>query len=262
MKDRKKRKRFQLNNRGSVLVTVVIVIAFVCVLATLILYLSVMNYQMKSTDFKTKVSFYGAETPLEELRMQMAADLSFASEEAYIQVMTQYGALTSADLRSAEYEKIIWESIQDVWNTRTTDPLAAGTDWCYGIGKALKEDLHHAAYPKKYHIIADNAAGNVLTCGVASCDAAYHVIVKDMGANQLELVDTATDHYIVLRGVKVSYTEDSFSSVISTEFCMNIPKYDWSVDASSGSWVDGVSSTTRSQIDYEKCVVYLNYMKQ
>ena len=60
--------RNKLNNKGSALVTVVIVIAFITILATLILYLSVMNFQMKANDYRTKESFYGAEIPLEEIK--------------------------------------------------------------------------------------------------------------------------------------------------------------------------------------------------
>lgn len=269
MKDENTVKRLQSNNKGAAIVTVIVVIAFICILTTLLLYLSVMNYQMKSTDYKTKVSFYGAEIPLEELRVCLAEDMAACSEQAYRSVMAQYSALPSADLRSAEYEKIMWENMQTIWNSRRTnplgnDPVADPNGWCYGIAAALFEQYNSASYPKKYHVILDDAAGTVLHCGNGSCPAPYHIIVKNLGNDQLKMVtDTAdpTNHYMLLSGIKVSYTENAFSSVITTNLCMNIPKYDWSVDAFSPTWEEG-ASTSRTQIFYEKCVVYMNYVKQ
>lgn len=266
MKDNKKIK-LQSNNKGAAMVTVIVVIAFICILTTLLLYLSVMNYQMKSTDYKTKVSFYGAEVPLEELRVCLAEDMSACSEQAYKSVMSQYSALPSADLRSAEYEKIMWQNMQTIWNARKANPLGndAVTDpngWCHAIATALFEQYNNPNYPKKYHVIMDDAAGTVLHCGNTGCSAPYHIIVKNLGSDQLKLVtESSSEHYMLLSGIKVSYTEDDFSSVISTEFCMNIPKYDWSVDAFSPTW-DADATTERTKIFYEKCVVYMNYVKQ
>lgn len=272
MKDNKRLKKLKSNNKGAALVTVIVVIAFICILTTLILYLSVMNYQMKSTDYKTKVSFYGAEEPLEELRVWLAEDISACSANAYKSVMAQYSALSSMALRKEEYEKILWESIQDLWTTRINNPLGNDpvTDpngWCYGVASVLREQYNHTDYPHKYHVILDDAAGTVLDCGNTDCHAPYHVIIKNLGSDQLKMVtDTAdpSNHYMLLSGIKVSYTENGFSSVISTDFCMNIPNFDWSVNAYSPTWgnPEDNPTTTRTQIFYEKCVVYMNYMKQ
>lgn len=60
----KKRKR---NNAGSAIVTVLVVVTFITILATVLLYISGMNFQMKVTDYRTKESFYQAEVLAEEL---------------------------------------------------------------------------------------------------------------------------------------------------------------------------------------------------
>lgn len=266
MKDRKILKKLQSDNKGAAIVTVIVAVAFICVLTTLISYLSIMNYQMKSTDFKTKVSFYGAEVPLEELKVYLAEDMSTCAYEAYKSTMLKYSTLPSADLRSAEYKKVMWQEMQEIWNTRKVNPLGndAVTDpegWCYAIATLLKEQYNNTNYPKQYHVILDDALGTVLHCGNDSCPAKYHVIVKNLGNDQLKLVSEAGDDHMVLSGIKVSYTENSFTSVISTDFCMYIPTFDWSVDAFSPTWdVDG--TTSRTQIFYEKCVVFMNYVKQ
>lgn len=269
MRDKKIVKRLQSNNKGAAMVTVIVVIAFICVLTTLLLYLSVMNYQMKSTDYKTKVSFYGAEIPLEELRVCLAEDMSVCAQEAYRSVMSQFSALESEPLRRAEYEKIMWENMQEIWNDRRDNPFGndAVTDpngWCHGVAEALLEDYNSVQYPKRYHVILDDGTGTVLHCGNEEC-VPYHIIIQNLGDDQFKMVVDDTDpnkSYMSLKGIKVSYTEDSFSSVISTEFCMNMPKYDWSVDESSRTGEAGEVSAERTQILYERCVVYMNYMKQ
>ncbi len=272
-----RRKNEQLNNRGFALVTVIIAIAFVSILVTAILYLSVMNYQMKSNDYKTRVSFYGAETPLEELRVQFALDMAEASEEAYKQVMVQYGALeveggspgSEGVLRTAEYQTAITTAMEEIW-TKRTENAAAGIDkWCYGIGKILQEDLNDVvAGPQKYHVITQGPSENKLTCGT-NCGCNYHVILTDTeGKPRLDVVDNQDldqngtfDYYIAFRGIKVSYTENSFSSVISTDYCMLIPNYDWSHNESDMTWGDD-STLDREKVSYEQGVVYLNYRKQ
>lgn len=261
--------KMKLNNQGSALITVIIVIAFICVLTTLLLYLSVMNYQMKATDYRTKVSFYGAEVPLEELRVHLAADMAYAGEKAYKSVMTQFGSLEEEALRVAEYENIIETEIYTLWDERTTNPVAIGEDWCYAINSVLDPHMNSAdtSIPHIYHVISGDS--DTVTCTNPSCKYVYHIILEDMGgAERLENIemditgDGVVDHCIALRGIKVSYTENGFSSVISTDFCMNMPQYDWSVDAYSPAWAEGTSNLDRTGVDYEKCVVFLNYFKQ
>ncbi|MDE6518408.1 MAG: hypothetical protein K2L18_11285, partial [Acetatifactor sp.] len=65
----------KLNNDGSAIVTVLVVVAFITILATIMLYVSGMNFQMKVADYRTKESFYQAETPVEELRAQLVKDV-------------------------------------------------------------------------------------------------------------------------------------------------------------------------------------------
>lgn len=247
-------KQRKLNNKGSALVVVIITIAFVCILATLILYLSVMNYQMKSTDYRTKVSFYGAETPLEELRVILAVDASNAAQEAYLQVMTQYGLLNdgSGDSREAAYSDAMLAEFEDIWKTRNYDAGSGTTSWLLGMRKAFND-----TDTDNYHFIEGDS--DVMTCTDADCDCPYHIIVVNVPGNRLTLDEQGV---ATLEGIKVTYTENSFTSVISTDFRIYVPEYDWSVEKYSSTWTDGTSTITRQEIDYEKCVVYLNYLKQ
>lgn len=255
MTNRKNNGKVKLNNKGSALVVVIIVIAFITILATLILYLSVMNFQMKGNDYRTKVSFYGAEVPLEELRVQLAIDMSEACEVAYANVMAQYDILidSSGSTRMNAYSTAIFNELGSIWNARNAVPTG-GTDWVEGIKKALNDTASD-----EYHVIS--GASSVMTCSDPDCGCAYHIIVMDMpSGTRLEFNDA--EKKAILHDIKVVYTENSFTSVITTDFCFYIPEFDWSVESYANTWTDGVSTINRTKIDYEKCVVYLNWSKQ
>ena len=59
------------DNRGAALITVVIVLLFISILCTLILYVSAVNYRMKKADYLAKVSFYSSEIPLENMESNL-----------------------------------------------------------------------------------------------------------------------------------------------------------------------------------------------
>ncbi len=239
----------KMNNRGSSLVIVIIVISFVCILGTLLLYLSVMNYQMKSNDYKNRVSFYGAEVPLEELRVQLAVDMSTACEQAYLDVMVQYDTLITSEMRSTEYIGAIFRGIESVWNTRTGGGGGATADWAAGIRAALQNN-------SKYCVTTgDNTKTH---CG-GSCSAPYHIIVLNMSAGE-RLTFDKDEGTIILNDIKVVYSENDFVSVITTDFCMAVPEYKWDMQQNINNGTN--VHTTREEIDYEKSVVYLNYTKQ
>lgn len=248
----------KLNNKGSALVVVVIVIAFITVLATLILYLSVMNFHMKGNDYRTKVSFYGAEIPLEELRAQLAIDFAHACDVSYKAVLEQYGNLVdgSGTARKAEFVSGIMTELKNLWDGRSA-----------GVGEvgALSVTIRNTT--GEYHIITGN--DSVLDCSDDDCTCAHHIILVNMpevtpgsGIYEPRLEINETTGKAVLHNLKSVYTENGYTSVVSTDICFLIPEYDWSVDTSKVAWVDGTSTTERTKIDYEKCVVYLNWTKQ
>lgn len=255
MINRRKNTTKKLNNKGSALVVVVVVIAFITILATLILYLSVMNFQMKANDYRTKVSFYGAEVPMEELRVQLAVDMSEACEKAYMNIMSQYDVLLdgTGSSRKTAYVGEVFSELQTVWNDRIAIPTG-GTSWVQGIQTVLNDTSSD-----EYHVISGDAT--VLTCTDVDCTCDYHIIVMDMASgDRLEFDETR--NRAVLHDIKVVYTEETFTSVITSDFCFYVPEYDWSMEKYSDTWTDGTSTTDRTKIDYEKCVVYLNWTKQ
>ena len=88
----KKTGTHKLNNKGSAIVTVLIVIIFISILATTVLYLAGRNVRMKATDRDTKESFYGTERAMEEVKAGLIRIASLSYDDAYKTVMSEYGS--------------------------------------------------------------------------------------------------------------------------------------------------------------------------
>lgn len=85
-------KMIRKDQKGSALVTVIIVVAFISILATTLLYVSGVNFQMKVADTKTKESFYNNEIPLERVKADLVMMSSETIKEIYPQIMCSMGA--------------------------------------------------------------------------------------------------------------------------------------------------------------------------
>lgn len=247
------RKIKKLNNKGSALVIAIIVIAFVSILTTILLYVATMNYHMKSTEYKTAVSFYGAETPLEELRTQLAWDVDDAAQKAYNQVMLEYGDLGSG--RAAKFDELFYDAFEEIWRTRTEDTTVVPT--AYSWKQGVEGTPLFTAKAADYHVVTDGVA----SCNVSGCTKHYHIYFDTLsGTDRLER-DTSKRCF-VLHGVRVVYTEDNYTSIIATDICINVPDINFSVEQSATAWNSGVHTGERNEISSEECVNYMNWTKQ
>ena len=105
----------KLNNKGSAIVTVLIVIIFISILATTILYLAGRNVKMKATDRDTKESFYGTEQAMEEVKAGLIRIASLSYEDAYRRVMREYGSYDAAGRKNLFNETYL-SSFETRWN--------------------------------------------------------------------------------------------------------------------------------------------------
>ena len=85
----------QLNKRekGSSLVTVLLVSSIVAILVTVVLAIVILNVYMKKADMLGQTAFYDAESALEEIRAGLALDESKATTEAYLDTLSNYSNL-------------------------------------------------------------------------------------------------------------------------------------------------------------------------
>ena len=103
----KKRALKKLNNKGSAIVTVLIVIIFISILATTVLYLAGRNVKMKATDRHIKESFYETEKSMEEIKAGLVRIASLSYEDAYAAVMKEYAGYDAAGRKNLFIETFI-----------------------------------------------------------------------------------------------------------------------------------------------------------
>jgi len=88
-----------LDNRGSTLILVVICAAFIMILSSVILSLTVTNRQMKRIEHDIKDNFYSAETALDEIKAGLEEHVAASLEEAYAGILDEFTSLTEQEKR-------------------------------------------------------------------------------------------------------------------------------------------------------------------
>lgn len=240
-------KRFRLkklNNEGAALILAMVIVLFITILTSLLLYVTGINYEMKTADYRTKVSFYGAETPLEELRVQLALDTSEASKKAYKEMLNEFTKYNTADGRAGVFAEKFYENIEKTWEDRGITDVDDATQWKAAIRGILS-----------------NTDYDVYIEGVDTQDSskAYHIAIQPYnvmtGVQGTTLKREENRGRMLLLQIKVYYTEDDFLSVVVTDYAMEVPEIDWSAGAAA---VDD----TRNDVHFEGYAKYLNWEKQ
>lgn len=252
----------KLNNKGSALLTVILVVGFVTILATILLYVTGMNFQIKQADYQNKKNFYTGETALEQIRANLLEDVSRASVEAYNEVLRRYVELGSPDMRQMEYNKLFVEKLVGFETGHETDYTHAKNGKWYnqaGSGGGWKPLL--TSYCKE-----DTTQYNC----VIDIDASYDTVPAGGGdgvyttAEVVEREDT--DGKVHIRGLRVMYTdENGRAAIIYTDFDVYAPAIDWSTEGSLStleSGKTGQEAAYRNVVDISKCVRYTNWRKE
>lgn len=226
--------RPKLNNRGSAIVTVIVVIAFMAILATTVLYLSSTNYRMKREDLKTKQGFYDAETALEELRGALMVESSKACDVAYKKVASNY-ASTDPYTRYATFQEVYFRTLEANWMKKLINAADPANPYTY------EQVLQH--------LVSNKYASSV------------QVNTSVANAGKLDLSHSA-DGYVILPGVKLVYTDElGCVTIIETDFLLTVPKFNFGSDESLTT-ENGDVSKERTDINMAEYVQYYNWVKK
>lgn len=98
------------------MIVVIIAMAFIGILASVLMYMSLLNYQMKVNNLKAKDNFYSAETVLDEIRVGMQSRVSESIGEAYQNILLNYD---SASMEEKNVKSALWIFIPNaaiLWN--------------------------------------------------------------------------------------------------------------------------------------------------
>ncbi len=177
------------NNTGSTLLLVVICTAYIAILCSALLSMTLSNNEMKLVVRKAKSNFYTAETALSEIRAGLENLAAEALEAAYTDVMEQYIG------KSEEYRK----------------KLLART-----YIQELEADLCAAPDNTLYR-------RELLMAMVTNSSA---VLVTKEGENLLErdMSDPTEPGYLTLKNIKVSYLDtEQYRTTITADLVISTP---------------------------------------
>ena len=218
----------KLNNKGAALVTVIVIVTFISVLATVILYSSGMNFAMKTTDIKTKINFYDAETALEQLKSYFAGEASKAFETAYNDTLKNYGNWGNGNGRESHFKSVFFSTLQSNLNSEFA------SSGCSDMTEFL-----NAKVAAKY-------SGMITITGTGSYDTS-----------------TIGEGYVLFKGVEICYTENGYTSKISTDFLINVPEQNWAAEYSEKATVpSNPEDVEKKDLKMTEFVKYYNWTKK
>lgn len=191
--------RKSINDKGSALVTVIVAVAIVGVLAVIALWISLINFQMKTTEKDVKDNFYSAETVLDEICVGLQSDVSEAYNIAYTNVMQTYSSLEEDD-RKNQFSK---EFVYNLRN-RLRSEENGGSDLRYNLSKLI---------------------GYVDAALLDSAKKPYAQIVSTTASNGGQ--DGLLNMYesgLCIKGLRITFSDEKgYKSIIETDIKLNIP---------------------------------------
>ena len=251
-----KRKVNNFDNSGSTLVTVVVVVAFLSILATVMLYLSGQNYKTKLIDQKTKASFYEAEEVIELLKTRLVVDVAAASEPAFSRTSMDYIQSNDENIRADIYFENFKTELDHRWRRIWDSDGDGSIEAASGISHF---------FPGAYNIVVDGntvsfkinisgETGDELDCVLRNFkfDGCYESPAKIYGiADGVVSSDNASRYYV--KDIDLTATDaNGYTSVIKTSFEITPPMLNWGDTAKNKD----------DQLDYSECVKYYMWSKE
>lgn len=186
------------DNRGASFVMVVVAMAIVAVLAVTVLWIALMNLQMKVTDKKNTDNFYSAEGVLDQICTGLQGDISKAYSAGYTKVMENYS--DSSINEAGRQSNFAQEYLKSLKTSLEYD----STGMTFNMGKLIQY-VDPKLLEKK--------------------DNQPHAIIKSTNADvngngQLKVYQNR----VVLNGLRVEYTDEKgFKSIIETDISLGVP---------------------------------------
>lgn len=191
------------DNRGASFVLVVIAMAIVAILAVTVLWISLVNMQMKVTNKKNTDNFYSAEGVLDQICTGLQSDVSNAYKTGYSSVLENYTAQSESDRQKTFTQKYV-ETLKNALSVGS-----AGSEYTYDMGK-LRDYVDNSL----------TKSGSVPHADITTTSS------KD-GSDNGTL--TVYENRVVIKGVKVKYTDsEGYESIIETDISLDAPSMKFS----------------------------------
>lgn len=105
------------DDRGMSMVMAIVVLSFVGLLLSIIMYMSLYNFEMKSQQFKIQENYYSAEVAMNEISAGLQVEASTCFSDAYISIMQKYSE-SLTDKEKEESSKLVWQKYKTTLMTK------------------------------------------------------------------------------------------------------------------------------------------------
>lgn len=89
------------DNRGSSMIAALVAVAFVAILASVVITSTITNYKLKTMNYKSKKTFYSAESALEEIHAGLSTECYKKLEDEYLKAITKLSTYETEDSEEA-----------------------------------------------------------------------------------------------------------------------------------------------------------------
>lgn len=210
-----KRGKVYRDNKGSAMVMIIVIIAFIAILVSVLMFASFSGYQMRAVDRRGKDNFYSAETVLDEINVGLQGEISEALSKAYNEVMNNFALYKSANARNKALHEIYYKKLQEKLRKSPTEENNYSVDNLRG-----------------YLSDGSRGNGNGTRENFLNGTATYGAIVEsnlEYPALGEEYKMDINNSRLLLKDLKVSYVnENGYISIISTDIRITLPSINFS----------------------------------
>lgn len=227
MRQNRQKRKLHRDNRGSGLIMVLIMVAFLSILTAILMVAAYGGYRMRLEDKQGKNNFYTAETVLDEINVGLQEEVSKALAKAYQEVMVNYSLYETPAKRSEKFYEIYYKELQkalqkDELHTSQYDPAT--------LRGYLSEELYGDGRPSE-GVAADGSRANFGTYGTIIESVYDHTPDAENPDDGIYTLALKADG-IVLKDLKVTYVnEQGYVSIITTDIRLALPAINFSQSA-------------------------------
>ena len=206
----------KLNNIGSTMLIVMVTIALISVLASVLMSMSYMNYNMKVTEMNSKKNFYSAEIVLDQINVGLQKEISDSVEDAYVRSMQRY-TLEEDVTRNTNFANYYISELTNRLRTASLDtqyqiaPIDTDGDGAYDCGLVHYLDSTLQAAYNNGTLIVKSTNPKMQSVAVSKTADDGTVTYEGQG--------------LVLYDLHIEYTDaNGFTSVIETDIRLKTPE--------------------------------------
>jgi len=223
---REKKYNLYQDNRGSTIIVVLVTMTLLTILASVLLYLSLVNLQMKRMDKAGKVNFYSAEAVMNEIRTGVQGTVSDAIKVAYTSILVNYKSSADDTLKQQQLLEFRETFFDNLYNSTIacTDglkPLFVPLGASYNYDPSVL-----AAF------VSDRAGVNISSGGAVE-------LVKDSDDNLIG---------IILKAVTVEYVRNGYETTVTADIKIQAPDLPYTSTSSKDTAIPDFAIVARGTL--------------